>query len=292
MTRVKADPSPILIAVAMAVGAASCGADSASDSEPDEPLSCEPEAGQELFERRIAPLLADDRPSSCNQCHLAGLDLGSFARGTPCQTMACMAEQGLVDLDQPEASLVLSWIERAEPQSDLITEDVIAQEYEAMRSWIEFSARCGDEACEPMEDPCEGGSSWMECNISGDPADREPFVDPGDCSEPTLEALFADRVYAWRGRCFPCHFQGEGFNAPHWIDVGPCEVGASRTMKEVLSRGLIDPADPGSSLLLLKPLDEQAGGLFHGGHNKISKRDEAIFQDFESWIMRFSQCQQ
>ena len=85
-----------------------------------------------LYQRKIEPILRDDRPASCNQCHLPGIDLSLFVKDTPCQTMACMKQLGLVDFDEPEASSVLGWISRAMPESSLITEQVIDQEYQAM----------------------------------------------------------------------------------------------------------------------------------------------------------------
>jgi len=277
------------------VGFWSLAACEGADEPPEhEALACEPAAGDELFERRIAPLLADDRPSSCNECHLRGLDLGSFAKGTPCRSMACMAEQGIVDLEHPENSLLLSWIERADPEhagSELITEAVVAEEYDAMLSWISYSARCGAEACEPIEDPCGDPPTHEDCELALQPERDAAFVDPGDCSEATLESLFDARVYTWRGRCFPCHFQDDDIDAPKWVAVGSCALGASRTMRQVLTRGLVDVDDPERSLLLLKPLDESVGGVEHGGHHKMASTEDPAYVDFVEWITRYAECQ-
>ena len=46
------------------------------------PPECTEQTPGELFSQRIEPLLSQDRPSSCNQCHLSGIELGSFARET------------------------------------------------------------------------------------------------------------------------------------------------------------------------------------------------------------------
>src|SRR5687767_10046112 len=89
------------------------------------PEACTQTSGTEIFEQRIAPLLADDQPKSCNACHLSGIDMSLFVRSTPCETMACLKDLGLVNLAAPADSKVLSWIERAEPLSPLITEDVV-----------------------------------------------------------------------------------------------------------------------------------------------------------------------
>lgn len=83
---------------------------------------CTGDAAVELYTRKIEPILKDVHPTSCNQCHLSGIDLSLFVKDTPCQTMACMRQLGLVDLDEPALSKVLSWIKRAKPQSTLITQ--------------------------------------------------------------------------------------------------------------------------------------------------------------------------
>ena len=286
--------------LALAGGAWGPACDVESTTEPEtmeqESLSCDPISGQELFDRRIAPLLGDDRPSSCNECHLTGLDLGSFARETPCRTMACMAEQGLVNLNQPEDSLVLSWIARADPSlagSELVTEETIADEYDAVLQWIEYTARCGDTACSPIANPCGAEPTYEDCELAGVPLEEREFNDPGDCSEATLEGLFAARVYSWRGRCFPCHFEDSEIEtgAPRWIKVGSCEVGATRTMHTLMDWQLLDATQPAESLLLLKPLPEESGGVYHEGHHKFANTEDQAYLDFLYWIERYSACQ-
>ena len=55
-----------------ALAGANCG------EEPT--FECSLDRSTKLFERRIEPLFLDERPSSCNQCHLAGIDLELFMR--------------------------------------------------------------------------------------------------------------------------------------------------------------------------------------------------------------------
>ena len=55
----------------------------ACEAEEDKPPMCDESPGA-LYERRIAPLLADDQPKTCNQCHLAGVDLSKFVRDDAC----------------------------------------------------------------------------------------------------------------------------------------------------------------------------------------------------------------
>ncbi|MDC0718372.1 hypothetical protein [Nannocystis bainbridge] len=247
------------------------------------PIDCavEPDA---LFIKRIAPLLATDRPKTCNTCHLSGVDMEMFVQDTPCQTMACLDDRGLVDLTDPQASLVLQWISRADPASPLIDQSVIDEEYAAFLAWIEATAECG--LCWSGDSPC-GEPSGAKCE---EDEAASAWVDPGDCSPLTRESMFRHKVYAWRDRCFPCHFDSHDFEAPKWIATGSCELGSLMTMRNVLERGLVDFAAPDQSLLLLKPLAESEGGVMHGGHTKFADKSDEAYVDFLAWISREVAC--
>ena len=78
--------------------------------------------------------------------------------------MACMEEKALVDYDDPASSKVLGWILRSEPDSALITDEVVKKEHDAFLAWIDYHSRCHSELCEPLDDPCANG---------------RPIVDPG-----------------------------------------------------------------------------------------------------------------
>ncbi|MEZ4452496.1 MAG: hypothetical protein R3B09_23735, partial [Nannocystaceae bacterium] len=145
----------------------------------------------DLYERRIAPILASDRPKTCNTCHLSGVDLALFVQETPCRTMACLDARGLVDLAAPAESVILQWIDRADPASPLIDQAVIDEEHAAFLAWIEATVACG--LCWEGDAPC-GGALAAGCE-GGDPS--QPFVDPGGCDSQTREGLFLSRVYAW-----------------------------------------------------------------------------------------------
>lgn len=257
-------------------------------------MSCqEQQPASELFARRIEPLLVEDRPSSCNQCHLSGIDLGSFVRSDPCEAMACLVERGLVDLERPERSLILSWIERAVPESDLITERVIAEEYQGFLEWIEQSARCGESECEGAV--CGSSeSSAPFCEIAPIPAESLR-AEPALCDPLSIERSFRDTVYASRSRCAPCHvdsFDGEipGDPARWVITSGNCDQASLATLREIERRGYIDVEDPARSALLLKPLDESAGGVEHGGGAKFHAEDEVSSVDFVNFLNRYAEC--
>lgn len=247
-----------------------------------------------LFQERIEPLFADDRPSSCNECHLSGLDLEVFMRDTPCESMACMVSLGLVDEANPDESLVLDWIGRAAPQSSLITEEVVLEEYQGFREWIHYSTQC--EECEGVECPgsADGGSfcpTEFEPVAGYQPSDH----DPGGCSDEALLRVFRTTVYASRGRCSPCHFtdhEFEKYQAPQWFDVlGDCESASRNTYWNVIDRGYVDFEDPEQSLLLQKPLATDLGGIEHGGHDKFwSFTEDQGYLNFLYFVERYAEC--
>lgn len=269
--------------------------ETAVGAEPGSPSArcIRPTSGTEIYERRIAPLLADDRPKSCNQCHLSGVDIGLFVRPTACETMACLIELELVDLDEPQASTVLGWIGRAAPTSPLITAEVIQAEHAGFLEWIEHSAECFSDECAGVT--CQVARSAPRCNNTIEPTEfMAAKLDRGGCSDLELERLFLASVYASRGRCFPCHFSEQeraAPNAPRFIEqLGTCEHASLVTMRNVINSGLIDRESPAKSLLLLKPLAEEAGGVAHGGHDKFSSEMDPAYRNFRYWIERYAEC--
>ncbi len=280
-------------------GAASNQSDDADSGTPFGPyagVDCDGLSAGDLFDRRIAPLMAEDRPKSCNQCHLSGVDYGSFIRGTPCETMSCLVDQGMVNLDTPKDSKILSWIERADPASSLITEQVIAEEYDAFLDWSQFSAACGQQVC--GDATCDPPSDAPCCDTVAEPSyeDAQKALEQTEgCSDLEIEQLFRDSVYSSRGRCYACHFDYAAAeiagNPPPWIRTGGnCNEASLATLREVEKRGFIDVEHPDESLLLLKPLAEDEGGLPHGGGDKFHAEDDSAYANISRFIEHYAAC--
>jgi len=269
----------------------------------------------ETFDERIAPLLSDDRVSTCNECHLSGVDLSVFARETPCKTWACLIDQGLVNVASPEDSKILGWIERASPDSKLITPEVIAAEHDAFRDWIDANAACPS-ACAGVVCGAPGaGPACSDATDAGDldlalaaasaaggaggagGSDNGPVMpeDTRGCSAMQLEQAFYDDVYTWRGRCSPCHFDkfpSADASAPRWIStLGNCATGSAATFKNMRDLGIFDTDDPTQSLLLLKPLDRAGGGVAHGGAQKFADKTDPTYQSFLRFAIHYKACQ-
>lgn len=283
VSRTDADSYLFRLALAFSLGCV-CGG-----CTKEKTTRCDESPG-ELFERRIAPLLDADHPNTCTQCHTAGLDLEGFLRPDVCESMACLKQGGLVNLNAPKQSVLLAWIDRAEPTSALITEDIIAEERAAFLSWIEHEA-----ACQACADASCTGREPSSCDLSADlEAAFSEETDPGGCDRPTIEKLFRGTIYADRNRCSPCHFEEEKTvapDAPRWLHrTGDCMVSSLATLRSIEDSGYIDVDDPESSLLLLKPLAEFQGGVWHGGHDKFVKNNDPGYDAFLYFLSRYGAC--
>lgn len=279
-------------------GGADGGVTAGDDTGEPWPEECTEEEGLEIYARYIEPVVSDDHPSSCNQCHLSGVDLGMYVQDTPCQTMACMVELGAVDLDEPEASQVLEFILKADPASDLIDEDVIQREYDGFLEWIQWSATCHDRVCGAFDDPCETAGDGEEL-----PEDvRTPL---GECDEATLGALFQEKVWDHHGRCWACHAL-EGASHEDWpaattfyVWNGDAAESALMTMYNLIGIGAVDAAAPTQSPLVTKPLAEgytaetpygDVTGVYHGGGDKFEDEADVTFQDHLDWLLYYAAC--
>lgn len=158
---------------------------------PDDPecaAACTEDESLAVYRQRIAPLLDESRPSSCNGCHLTGIPLDAFVRGTPCQSMACLLDKELVDFADVDRSLILRWIEQGRPHPEM--QGAAAAEYEGFRAWITYSARCHGAVCGAIDAPCgpplDGGppmpDAATDAGLAPPDAGRDARTGPGDAT--------------------------------------------------------------------------------------------------------------
>jgi hypothetical protein len=277
--------SALILALLMALAAGMAACESYIVLDRD---TCAASPGQ-LYTQRIQPLLTTDRPASCSACHASGVELADFVRGTECEAMACLQEQGLVRLDAPEESVLLSWIGRVPPDSSLIDASVVKEERAAFLEWFQHEAACQSCAGTACPDPEPTG-----CAADDRPENTyDAATDPGDCSDETLERLFRGTVFTWRARCAPCHIEGlksAAATARFFFQDGDCGVASLASLNRMVALGLIDVDDPMRSLLLLKPLAESNGGVPHGGHDKITAENDRAFDGYSLFLNRYGTC--
>lgn len=75
------------------------------------------------------------------------------------------------------------------------------------------------------------------------------------------------------------------------VQQGACEVSSLATMRNLLDAGLVDVDDPAQSLLLLKPLSDENGGVPHGGHAEFYPASDPGYDNFLYWLTRYAECQ-
>ena len=227
-----------------------------------------------VFEARILPIFTSPNPSSCVQCHLAGVDLKNYILPSAEKTFRSLRDQGLVDLQKPAESKILKLI--AMGNKDAKAPAVHAAnrktELDAFTAWI--TACAADKA--------------LRDSPKLDVADQaKPPVPDAVIRHARTDRLldsFEKNVWAMRFRCMNCHTEGTPQNDKYrkehgdrvaWVRKG----GAADTMRYMLASKLIDTADPEKSLLLQKPL----GAVKHEGGTKFAPGDLG-HKAFRAWI--------
>jgi hypothetical protein len=238
------------------------------------------DAGPEaVFEKRILPIFKSPDPSSCVQCHLAGVDLKHYILPSSEKTFQSLRHQGLVDLDRPEDSKILRLIRMGSgDRSGAALPHAKARkaEYEAFAAWILAAVRDPALRKAPPLDPAER---------AGPP--RPPEVIRHARTDRVL-AAFEDTVWAMRFRCMGCHSEGTPQNAKHvekfgervaWMKTG----GAAATLDYLRRSRLIDVKDPANSLLLRKPLN----AVKHEGGRKFAVGDQG-YKAYRAFLEEFA----
>src|SRR5687767_992706 len=98
---------------------------------------------RELFEKRLLPIFNSPNPSSCVQCHLAGVDLKDYILPDHEKTFRSLRDQGLIDLASPERSKVLKLIDMGAAGKvgvARVQEKLRKAEHEAFAAWIKACA--------------------------------------------------------------------------------------------------------------------------------------------------------
>ena len=221
---------------------------------------------RQVFEKRILPIFRSSDPSSCVQCHLAGVELKNYILPSHEKTFQLLRDQGLIDLDQPEKSKILRLIQMGSEDrsgASLIHQKNRRAEYVAFADWIKRS----------VADPRIRSLPKLEPTEAAQPK-RPPEV-IRHARKDRLLATFENTIWAMRFRCMSCHTEGTSENKKlvekHGEQVAWFKAeGPEATLAYLRSSKLIDPEKPERSLLIRKPLNE----VKHGGGKKILPGDQ------------------
>ena len=221
----------------------------------------------DIFTRRILPLAKADKPSSCAECHAAGVDLSQYVRGDGASTFVALRSAGLVDTKQPEKSKLLEFIARAPEKPDPVLAKLRAEELSAFQSWITAVAKDPKLAAAPAHVEPIGPTLPKEV-IRHARRDR------------VLES-FVENIWIERERCAGCHSPDKNQrliekHGEHISWISPEDPAG--TLATIIEHELINIKDPDKSLILRKPLNE----VEHGGHVKFMRgtRTDKQFRRF------------
>ncbi len=230
-----------------------------------------------LFEKRILPIFKSPNPSSCTECHLAGVDLKNYILPSHEKTFLSLRDQGLIDLDNPRASKILRLISMGETNqgSSLISARMRKMEYDAFAEWIQASCR----------DPKLVNAPRLPETKMAKPT--HPLEVIRHARTDRLLASFEEKIWSQRFRCSGCHSATGTENAKlvaeHGQQVSWMKETAESTMSYLLDSENINRKQPERSRLLLKPLNE----IKHGGGQKMLPGD-ITYKAFRAWLDDFA----
>ena len=221
-----------------------------------------------IFRQRITPILAAKNPSSCSECHLAGVDLKNYIGATQEETFAALRDGGLIDSKNPDQSKLLKFIARKPERPGLVGDKVRQQEYDAFRAWIAAA----------VKDPKLAAAQTTDAKLGPQLPDEVIRHARRD----RVLASFLDNVWSEAGRCAACHSpdrnqkqvkeHGEHIS---WIKLGDPQG----TLDHLLEYELIDVKSPEKSLILLKPTNQ----VKHGGGVKMTVGDRT-YRQFRTFL--------
>jgi hypothetical protein len=217
---------------------------------------------EEIFERRIMPIFRSPNPSSCTECHLAGVDLKNYILPSHEKTFLSLRDQGLINMDNPAESKILRLISmKPSDGASLLTAKVRSLELEAFTEWIKTSA----------QDPKLRHAAKATPTEIAKPSRPAEVIQHGRVDR--LLVSFEENIWSQRFRCLGCHSAKGSENAKlvaengdqvSWMRDSPGE-----TMRYLLETENINIKQPDRSRLLLKPLNE----IKHGGGQKMLPGD-------------------
>lgn len=217
-----------------------------------------------IFEQRIMPIFKSPNPSSCTECHLAGVDLKNYILPSHEKTFLSLRDQGLIDLDAPADSKVLRLIAMGGGTNQgaaLISAKVREAEYAAFAEWIKASS----------SDPKLRNAPKLQTAELAKPSRQNEVIRHARMDR--VLASFEENVWSQRFRCVGCHSASGTENkklvAEHGEDVTWMKESAEATLKYLAGTDDINIEKPERSRLLLKPLNE----VKHGGGQKMLAGD-------------------
>lgn len=222
---------------------------------------------EEVFNRRILPIVKSGKASSCSECHFGGVDLRNYVKEDQATTFAALRGAGLIDVNKPADSKLLEFIGKHGDKTDPLVTKVREAELEAFSLWINAAVR-DPKLLAAKSNGAVVGSELPEEVIRHMRKDR-------------VLRSFYENIWSEIGRCSHCHSpetnqkqvekHGERMS---WIHPGDLAA----TLDQCVEQGIIDLTEPEKSEIVLKPLNL----VKHGGGPKfaVGSRTDKNFRRF------------
>ncbi|MCA9071803.1 MAG: hypothetical protein KDA84_22905, partial [Planctomycetaceae bacterium] len=208
------------------------------------------DAATAIYQQRVLPLLKAKNPSSCAECHFAGVDLKMYLHKDQATTFAALRAGGLIDVDRPDNSKLLTFINRKPKKENELMAKVREQELEAMRTWIRAAVKDPELLKEKTD--IRVGTELSPDVIRHTRKDR-------------VLASFVDNIWSEIGRCVHCHSPEKNERlVKKWGEqmswIHPNDPAA--TLAHAVEQGIIDLKHPEKSQIVTKPtgLEDHGGG--------------------------------
>ncbi len=219
-----------------------------------------------IYQRRVLPILTAKNPSSCTECHFAGVDLKLYLRKDQATTFAALRAEGLIDVNKPDDSKILEFIGRKPEKENALIAKVREQELNAFRTWIRAA----------VKDP-----QLLEQKTDVRVGTELPAEVIRHARKDRVLSSFVDNVWSEIGRCIHCHSPEHNErlvkkfgDRMSWIHPND----PAGTLAQAVKQGIVDTRKPETSQIVTKP-----GGLEkHGGGPKfaLGSRTDKNFRRF------------
>lgn len=228
----------------------------------------------EIYRARIVPLLQSPDKSSCTECHLRGVELKDFLSTDQAATFAELRSRGWIDIEHPEKSKLLQFVDRRPEKTDPILDRVRKAELVALTTWISAAVK------EP---------ELLKQPVKVDDDLKLPLEFIRHARHDQVVARFCEAIWSQLQRCAGCHSperneqqvkkHGEQMS---WI----VPRNPAATLSLLTERGLIDIEQPEQSELRTKPLIlvEHGGGPKFAIGGPTDQRWRAFLEDYSKTV--------
>ena len=224
----------------------------------------------DVYSKRVLPLLRSPAGSSCKECHFGGIELSDLLSENEAESFAKLRAGGWIDAEHPGHSKLLTFVRRHGEETSPVIKKLRKKEVEALTAWIKAASSKPQLLAAKAKD-----DTGIELDAELIRYLRSDHV----------LSRFTDNIWSEMGRCINCHSpernerqvkeHGEQMS---WIVPHDPEA----TLEYLVNNGLIDLDDPEQSEILTKPTElvEHGGGPKFPVGSTSDKRFLTFLRDY------------